>query len=60
MRAKDSPTDEEFNFVVKEQHCLGHNEPRTLTVGEHRKEQGVAEWRQVVLKERSSGPAKGA
>ena len=53
-------------FIVKEDHCLGHNEPRMLTVGEYRKEQGVEEydeinrgWRQVILKRRSSGPTVG-
>ena len=66
MRAKDSPTDEDFYFVVKEQHCLGHFEPRTLSVREYRREQGIEEyddhnreWRQVVLKKRSSGPTVG-
>jgi len=66
MRKMGSPTDEEMYFIVKEDHCLGHNEPRTLTVGEYRKEQGVEEydeinrgWRQVILKKRSSGPTVG-
>ena len=52
MRAKDSPTDEDFYFVVKEEHCLGHQEPSTLTVREYRQEQGrrdydemTREWR---------------
>lgn len=66
MRKMGSPTDEEMYFIVKEDHCLGHNEPRTLTVGEYRKEQGVEDydeinrgWRQVILKKRSSGPTVG-
>ena len=32
MRSKDSPTDEDSYFVVKEDHCLGHLEPKTQTV----------------------------
>jgi uncharacterized protein len=66
MRAKDSPQDEDFYFVVKEPHCLGHDEPKTQTVREYRAEQGVdvyddmtREWRQVILKKRSSGPTVG-
>jgi len=66
MRAKDSATPEEFYFVVKEEHCLGHDEPRTLTVREYRQEQGVEQydeltrgWRDIILKKRSSGPTVG-
>lgn len=67
MRPKDSPNVEDFYFVVKEEHCLGHNEPRTLTVHEYRRGQGVEqydemnkEWREIILKKRSSGPTVGA
>jgi hypothetical protein len=66
MRKKDSPTDEDSYFVVKEDHCLGHQEPKTQTVRDYRKEQGLEdydainrEWRQIVLKKRSSGPTIG-
>ncbi|MDA8360404.1 MAG: YkgJ family cysteine cluster protein [Gammaproteobacteria bacterium] len=66
MRKKDSPVDEDFYFVVKEDHCLGHNETKTQTVREYREEQGVSlydelnrEWRQLVLKKRSCGPVVG-
>lgn len=67
MRATGSSTPEDFYFVVKEEHCLGHFEPRTLSVGEYRREQGVEpydeltkEWRDIILKKRSSGPTVGA
>ena len=67
MRAKDSSQPEDFYFVVKEEHCLGHDEPRTLTVREYRQEQGVEpydeltrDWRDIILKKRSSGPTVGA
>ena len=66
MRKMGSSSDEEMYFVVKEDHCLGHQEPVTLTVGDYRKEQGVEDydeinrgWRQVILKKRSSGPTVG-
>ena len=66
LRATGSDKPEEFYFVVKEEHCLGHNEPRTLTVREYRQEQGVEEydkitkeWRDIILKKRSSGPTVG-
>jgi len=67
VRSKDSNTVEDIFFVVKEPHCLGHNEPHTQTVGEYRKTQGVEkyddmnrEWRDLVIKKRSSGPSVGA
>jgi hypothetical protein len=66
MRKKGSPTDEDSYFVVKEDHCLGHQEPKTQTVRDYRKEQGLddydainREWRQIILKKRSSGPTVG-
>jgi len=66
MRKEGSPKDEDVYFLVKEEHCLGHDEPRTLTVQEYRKEQDIEkydeinhEWRQIVLKKRSAGSAVG-
>jgi len=66
IRKKGSPTDEDSYFAVKEPHCLGHGEPQQQTIREYRAEQGVdkyddanREWRQIVLKKRSSGPAVG-
>jgi uncharacterized protein len=66
MRKKDAPSDEDSYFVVKEDHCLGHFEDKTQTVAEYRREQGLEhydemnrEWRRIVLKKRSGGPAIG-
>lgn len=66
MRRKDAPAEEDSYFVVKEDHCLGHFEPKTQTVGEYRREQGVdayddanREWRRLLLKKRSAGPTIG-
>lgn len=66
MRRKGSAEDEDSYFVVKEAHCLGHNEPHEQTVREYRIEQGVdkyddinRDWRRIVLKKRSTGPTVG-
>ena len=66
VRKKDTSEVENIYFVVKEEHCKGHEEPKHLTVAQYRNEQGVerydemnSEWRDVVLKKRSSGPTVG-
>ncbi|MDH4189679.1 MAG: YkgJ family cysteine cluster protein [Betaproteobacteria bacterium] len=66
MKKKDTDVEEDAYFVVKEAHCLGHEEAHTQTVGEYRREQGVdvydeknRDWRRIILKKRSSGPAVG-
>ena len=66
MRKQDEYIDRDSYAVVKEEHCLGHNEPRQITIDEYRKEQGVVEydelargWRQLILKKKSSGPSVG-
>jgi uncharacterized protein len=66
MRRQGEATDSDSYAMVKEPHCLGHAEPRTLTVADYRREQGLGEydelargWRQLVLKKKSSGPTVG-
>ena len=66
VRKKESPQVEDVFFLVKESHCLGHNEPRKLTVRQYREEQGVdkydamnRDWRDLIIKKRSSGPTIG-
>lgn len=66
MRKQDEYTDTSSYALVREDHCLGHQEPRGLTIDEYRKEQGVEEydelargWRQLILKKKSSGPSIG-
>lgn len=66
MRYQGSPTDDTAYVLIKEDHCLGHQEARRLTVREYRQEQGVEEydemnqgWRQIILKKRSAGPTLG-
>ncbi len=66
MRKQDEYIDREAYAMVKEEHCLGHNEPREISVADYRKEQGLADydelargWRQLILKKQSSGPSIG-
>ncbi len=66
MRKQDEYTDTNSYALVKEDHCKGHLEARTLTIDAYRKEQGVEEydelargWRQLILKKKSSGPSIG-
>ncbi len=66
VRRAASAVVEDIYFVVKEDHCKGHEEPRTLTVAQYRREQGLEkydemnrEWRDIILKKRSSGPTVG-
>ena len=66
MRKQDESTDSSAYALVKEAHCLGHHEPRKLTIDAYREEQGLPEcdelahgWRQLVLKKKSSGPMVG-
>lgn len=67
IRKQDEYVDTTSYALVEEEHCLGHQEDRELTIDEYRKEQGVEEydelgrgWRQLVLKKKSSGPAIGS
>jgi uncharacterized protein len=66
MRKQGESVDRDSYALVREPHCLGHHEPRTLTVAEYRREQGLGDydelargWRQLVLKKKSAGPAVG-
>ena len=66
MRRSDEYVDRNSYALVKEAHCLGHQEPRSLTIDEYRGEQGLDEydelargWRQLILKKKSSGPSIG-
>ncbi|MBS4096076.1 MAG: YkgJ family cysteine cluster protein [Sulfuricella sp.] len=66
MRRQDEFTDSWSYALIEEKHCLGHNEPRSLTINDYRKEQGLEDydqlargWRQLILKKKSSGPTVG-
>lgn len=67
VRPNDRAQVGEMYFVVREPHCKGHEQQHTQSVGEYRRTQGVdlydernREWRDVILKQRSSGPTVGA
>ncbi len=66
MRKQDESIDRQYYAIVREDHCLGHQEPRTQTIDDYRAEQGLLEyddlahgWRQLILKKKSSGPTVG-
>lgn len=66
MRAIDKNVDERSFLLIKEDHCMGHNEDQVQTVQEYREQQGVVEyddynreWYVIVLKKRSTGPVIG-
>jgi hypothetical protein len=66
MRRQDEYVDRDSYALVKEEHCLGHQEPRSLSIDEYRAEQGLVDydelargWRQLILKKKSSGPSIG-
>lgn len=66
MRRQDEYVDRDSYALVKEPHCLGHNDTRELTIDQYRSEQGLQDydelargWRQLILKKKSSGPAIG-
>ena len=66
MHEAGAKDDEVRYFLVKEDHCKGHEEDREITVNEYRKEQQVEqydhinrEWLQLILKKKSAGPTIG-
>ena len=66
MKSISESTDERHFLLVKEDHCKGHDEDHTQTIGEYRKAQGVEEyddlnleWYQIILKKKSTGPSIG-
>ncbi len=66
MRKQDEYIDRDSYALVQEPHCMGHQDPRTITINDYRVEQGLPEyddlargWRQLILKKKSSGPSIG-
>jgi Fe-S-cluster containining protein len=66
LRRQGESSQRDAYALVKEPHCLGHQESRSLTIGEYRREQGLESgdelshgWRQLVLKKKSTGPTVG-
>jgi Fe-S-cluster containining protein len=46
-KPKGADEQEDFNFLVKESHCKGHDEKKEQTVGQYRIEQGVDDYDRV-------------
>jgi Fe-S-cluster containining protein len=66
QRKQDEYVDRTAYAIVREPHCLGHEEDRPITIDEYRQEQGLEEydkhghgWRQLVLKKKSTGATVG-
>lgn len=66
-RKSDEYHDEQHYALVEESHCMGHKQPREITVADYRKEQQVEEYDElnrdyyrIILKKKSTGPAIGA
>jgi hypothetical protein len=66
MREAGSSEDEARYFLIKEDHCKGHDEDREVSIDDYRQEQEVEvydqlnrEWLQLMLKKKSAGPAIG-
>lgn len=66
MRRQGESFDRQSYAIVREDHCLGHQEPHTQTIDEYRAGQGIVAydeaahgWRQLILKKKSSGPTIG-
>lgn len=62
MKHYEHPTGEDFFIKIKEDHCLGHNEPFEWTIDEWRADQEAdlydemnKDWMEVVLKAKSLG-----
>jgi Fe-S-cluster containining protein len=62
MKQYEHPAGEDFFIKIKEDHCLGHNEPSEWTIDEWRADQQAdlydemnKDWMEVVLKAKSLG-----
>jgi len=65
-RKSDEYHDEQHYALVRESHCMGHQEDREISVAEYRTEQKVEEYDEMnrdyyrlILKKKSTGPAVG-
>lgn len=47
VKMKESETKEDFHFLVREDHCLGHNESHSQTVARFRAEQGAEPYEAI-------------
>ncbi len=47
VKLKESEVKEDFHFLVREDHCRGHDESQTQTVAEFRQDQGLEPYEQI-------------
>jgi Fe-S-cluster containining protein len=66
VKEEDAKQDEASYFMVREDHCKGHEEDKVQSIDAYRKELGIVdydgynrEWFQIMLKKRSAGPGVG-
>ena len=66
MHEAGASEDEARYFLIREDHCKGHDEDRVMTIDSYRKGQEVEvydqinrEWLQLMLKKKSAGPSIG-
>ncbi|GAB6044114.1 YkgJ family cysteine cluster protein [Endothiovibrio diazotrophicus] len=66
MRKEDEYTDRQSYAMVREEHCLGHQEEKCQSIEQYVAEQGLDDynrynrgWSQLVLKVKSLGPSVG-
>ena len=66
MKKTDAAHENQHFVLVKEDHCKGHEEDRSINIQDYRKEQGVEdydknnlEYFQLILKKKSMGPGVG-
>ena len=66
MRKQSEYIDRTSYAMVKEDHCLGHQEDQVMTIDEYRADQKTEDydknslgWRQLILKRKSAGPGIG-
>jgi Fe-S-cluster containining protein len=66
MKPAGAGVDEAHYFLVREDHCKGHEEDRVRTIHDYRKDLEIVDydgynrgWLQILLKKRSSGPTVG-
>jgi len=66
MHEAGATEDETRYFLIREDHCKGHDEDREISVDDYRREQAVEvydqinrEWLQLMLKKKSAGPSIG-
>jgi Fe-S-cluster containining protein len=66
MRPRGAPDSSQRYSMVREDHCKGHLEDRSVSIADYRTEQGCREydelnrgWYQLILKKKSAGPTVG-